>query len=286
MDTNLTDKVKTFCVSIDGSKYSDYGFDLTFNELYKKGDKLVISHITNPDKTELPYECQAKTIHSKYTTICSGKFQSSDYEIVIMDKNKDSVHALDTLNSISTSRNVSAMILGFQGHKENKQKNELTKGIIYMIKTITLPTFIIKETCTRKSKESGGFTWVVLIEDQDSNSYESFQVAITFMHPNKDKVVGICVVKQQGKNQQDLQNNFNDLCKKANMKNYDFKLIDKTSDTISKQLVDLVNFGEEMADFVVVGHNVKKYNQIDSSPTIELIKMAQSNIFYYSSNKK
>ena len=32
MDVNKTDNKNTFCVSIDGSKYSDFGFDITFNE--------------------------------------------------------------------------------------------------------------------------------------------------------------------------------------------------------------------------------------------------------------
>lgn len=190
MDVKYEDKVKTFCISVDGSTFSDYAFDITFNELYKKGDKLVVAHISNPEKKDLPYECQSSTIHSKYQTICGGKFNSSDYEILVQERKKGNIHALEDLNSISLKRNVSAIVMGFQGHKANEQKKELTKGITFMIKSITIPTFIIKENSIRKKKESGGFTWVILIEDQDSKSYEAFKVALTFVHPNKDKVTG------------------------------------------------------------------------------------------------
>jgi hypothetical protein len=282
---DVENKDNLFCISIDGSKYSDYGFELTINELKKKGDKLLVLHIFNPNKTDLPYECQSKTIYSKYQTICSNKFNTSDYEIMLQEKKSSSEHALDSLYPIANNKKATAIIMGHQGHKENSLKNELSKGIIYMIKTITIPTFIIKESCSRKSKESGGFTWMIFIEDQDSNSYSSFKESLKFIHPNKDNVIGISVVDNKKETKHDLVKDFTVLCEKAGVKKFSFDLRDRNEEKLGKQLVDIVNFGTDIADFVVVGHNVSKYTHIESSPTVDMIKFAQANVFYFSSNK-
>jgi len=284
MDVNNSDSRNIFCVSIDGSKFSDYGFDITFNELYKPGDKFIICHIFNPEKKDLPYECQAVTIHSKYQTICMGKFKSGDYDIIVKEKVNKNAHALDSLNKVATENNVSAIVLGFQGYKENKEKSELSKGIIYMIKSITIPTFIIKESCLRKNQESGGYTWVIFIEAQDSKSYDAFQQSLKFIHPNRDNVVGYSLINKFV-NSNALEKDFNVLCNNAQIKKFSFNVLESTKDPIGKQLTDIINFGKDKADFAVVGHNVQKYNEIESSPTIDIIKNAQSNIFYYSKCK-
>ena len=284
MDNNESKK-NIFCVSIDGSIYSNYGFDITFSELYKKGDRLEVVHIYNPEKTDLPYEAQPKTILSKYTTICSGKFSNSDYDVIVTEKKSSDSHAIDALYSVAVKHSATAIVMGYQGYKVKDTQDHLSKGIIYMLRNISIPTFIIKECCFRNKKESGGFNWAVFIEDQDTKSYASFQKAINFIHPNKDKVIGYSILNSKEEKRHNLEQDFKSICETAKIKNFSFNIIEKTEDSIGKMMCDIVNFGNDNADFAVVGHNVAKYNQINSSPTIDMIKNAQANIFYYSSSR-
>ena len=153
-----------------------------------------------------------------------------------------------------------------------------------MIKSIDLPTFIVKEPLTRSKKESGGFTWVVFIEDKDSRSYVAFQKALGFMHED-DKVIGYSIVDNKEDTKHDLVEDFKAMCYKSDIKNHEFKLLEKTTESIGKQMTDIANGeGEKtvVADFTVIGHNLKKYIDLEHSAIVDVVKGVKNNIFYYS----
>ena len=80
-----------YCVAVDGSKSSEYAFNLVLNELYRKGDKIYVVHISNCQKAiDLPFDYQPETILSKYDTKLSGKILKSHFEVI----NKEREHSV------------------------------------------------------------------------------------------------------------------------------------------------------------------------------------------------
>jgi len=280
----MDDTKKTYCVSVDGSKFSEYGWSLTYNELYKKGDRIIICHISNPDKTidQIPYESQPKTIFLKYQTVCGGKLKEGDYEVIVEPRCKGNVHALENLKVISENKKVDCIVMGYQGHKANIKKKELSKGIVYMIKNIYKPVFVIKENSIRKNKESGGFTWLFGIVNRFSRSYQAFELALSYIDPAKDKIKGINFYRSgDGHEKKEIETEFLKRCSSLKVKNVSFSYLELNKDlTVGKQINDIINFGDDYIDFVCLGHNSSKYKNIEEAPTVEVIKFAQVNIFF------
>jgi hypothetical protein len=76
---------KKYCIAVDGSDNSDWAFDLVLNELLQKGDKVVVVHISNPNKSDVPFAFQANSIVSKYEAKLIGKLLKQDYLIITQD---------------------------------------------------------------------------------------------------------------------------------------------------------------------------------------------------------
>jgi hypothetical protein len=166
MKSTNTCENNIYCVAVDGSQSSEYAFNLVLNELYKKGDKIYIVHISNSQKAnDLPYDYQPETILSKYDTKLSGKLLKSHFEVINKERDAKNDHALVQVNEIAIAKKCTLLVMGFHGHKCNNNKNELTKGINYIINNIKLPTIIVKENSQRKSKENNSFTWLTAMED-------------------------------------------------------------------------------------------------------------------------
>lgn len=272
---------KKYCISVDGSAFSEYGFDLIFDELYEKGDHILVSHICNSEKlADIPFESQPKSISSKYESKLTGKLNQTDYEINIKERDNNSDHALQIVNELAKSKNCSILLLGFHGHKGEKEKKELSKGIIYLVKQIKIPTFIIKERTQRKAKESGGFTWMVCIEKSNTRSFFAFEFALNYVKKELDRVIGINIVDGYKDTVIELQ--FNSLCKKMGIKNTSFQYLPIQREIkVTGMICEIINFGKECVDFLIVGHNPNKFLKVEDSPLMEIMKNAKTNILFY-----
>lgn len=161
-----------FCVSVDGSKFSDFGFELVLNEFFKKRDKLLVTHISNQDNlNNTPFIALPDTIQTRYETKLLGKLLQQDYNIVIQPLDKNMVHAIEQVFDICVANNCNIMMLGFQGYKADKIKKEITKGTIFMIENVHIPTFILKDYTPRSEKPTEGYRWFVGIENSNSKSF-------------------------------------------------------------------------------------------------------------------
>ncbi len=274
---------KTYCVCVDGSKFSQYGWEVTYQELYTKGDRIVVVHISNPDKEGIiPYESQPKTLFLKYQTVLGGKLKEGDYEIVIEPRIKGSEHALENLKKISEDKKVDCIVIGYQGHKTNQLKKELSKGNDFMIKNFTIPVMIIKEKSIRKNKDNGEFTWLFCIVNKYSRSYKAFEAALAYIDTTKDKIRGVNLFRHgDGHEKEEIKDEFLNRCKELKIKDASFKYMENDKSlTIGKQFCNIINFGDEYIDFICMGHNIKKYDNFEKAPTVEVIKFAQTNIFF------
>jgi hypothetical protein len=285
--TTLTNNV--YCVAVDGSQSSEYAFDLVLNELFQKGDKIYVVHISNPEKlNELPFEYQPDTIISKYDTKLSGKILRSYFEVIHKEREPKNDHALVQVNEIAIAKKSTLLVMGFHGHKMINNKNELTKGISYIINNIKLPTIVVKEKSQRKKKDNNGFTWMSAIEDNTSRSFKAFQYSLNCVDINRDKVVGAHVKIYDDYWAREVKDSFEKICNDRGVLNSKFYVVEKPADKeIQDVLSDLVNFNEnETVDFFVLGHNPGKYGNYNIKfkgiPVVEVIRKAQANILFYS----
>lgn len=281
--TETTEK-KNYLISVDGSDYSDWGFDLIFNEIYKKGDFLTVLHVANPKKiSDIPFKYQPEQIISKYETKLLGKLIKNDYILIRKDRENLKTHALEVVNAVAKSNNADLLVLGCQGHKGVKDKKELSQGITYLIKNINIPAIVVKEYSQRSKKEAKSFNWLVCIENHYTRSFKAFELATTLIDKERDYITALHLYSQFD-NHKETEEAFEKICTKMGIAKRKFVALEKNSNlSIGKNICDYVNFGDDYIDFVVIGHNITKYQDINTSPTVDIIKFAQANILF--SNK-
>jgi len=283
-NSNETHERKNYLISVDGSNFSDWGFDLIFNEIYKKNDYITLLHVANQKKiSDIPFKFQPAQIISKYETKLIGKLPKNDYIIIRKDREDDKVHALELVNQVAKINQADLLILGCQGHKGVKDKKELSSGITYLIKYINIPSIVIKENSQRLKKEAQGFNWLVCIENHYTRSFKAFELACSLIDKEKDSIFALHL-SMLGDNYKETEDAFDKYCTKANINKRKFVAIEKNPNlSIGRNICDYVNFGDDFIDFVVIGHNVSKYStNISSSPTVDVIKYAQANILFSS----
>ncbi len=285
MISNTTDnsEKKNYLVSVDGSDNSDWGFDMIFNEIYKKGDYITLIHVANQKKiSNIPFKNQPDQIMSKYETKLIGKLPKSDYLLIRRDRDNDKIHALEVVQTVAKTNNVDLLVLGSTGHKGVKDKKEISSGISYLIEHITIPSILIKENSQRSKKESKGFNWVVCIENHYTRSFKAFELATTLINKETDSIIALHLTNNLVENYKETEDAFEKYCTKVGITKRRFIPTEKKlSVSTGKNICDFVNFGDDYIDFVVIGHNYTKYvNNKGESPTVEIIKYAQANILF------
>jgi hypothetical protein len=279
MDSNNTKR--RYCISVDGSQYSDWAFDIVFEELYQSGDYVIVTHIANPDKSDyIPFEYQADTIMSKYDTKLVTKLPADKYEIIKENRDKNTDHA-QQVNKVAKQHNATILAIGFLGHKVGKAKNDFTKGVIYLSSNVKLPTLVIKENSRRADKLNKAFTWLIAIEQKSSRSFKAFQFAMNYINKSVDNVIGYHIDIYDSK--EEIQEEFNNFCQSEGIQNYKFCIENKNKSlSIGNQISNFINFSDSLyVDFLVIGHNPHKYTNVEEIPLFEIFKSVQANVLFY-----
>ena len=273
-----------FCISIDGSIFSEMGFDLVVNDLYKPGDKISLIHICNKSKlSQIPYQFLPEVISETYETKLLGKFKKDVYTVIIEER-KQNEHALEQVFEKCSSKACNVLVVGHSGHKTLKQvKTDLSKGLDMIIRKAKIPTIIMRESINRKKKPI--LTWLICLTLTNSNSFKGFEFATEFIHKN-DKVIGYHVRSEKNANEEEcLTVEFNKLCDSKGIVDRSVIFKDKVDkrETIAKSIINFVNFTETYVDFLVLGLNSQKYDSYQDIPAYEVIKMAETNFLFYTS---
>ena len=283
----------SYCISIDSSKYTEAAFELILNEFYTKGDKLNAIQIKNTEK-EKSFPFLYKT--SKKLDSCGSNYRNynkevhrsqstknviSDYKSVCIEKSSVSSYSYKQFIDLSTDLNADLLVVGY---KENNKKNkEIHSGMLNLFQNANSPVMIVKEYPTRKTKNDGGFYWLVCIKNSYGKSFKAFQKILSFIDITKDNVRGVCLKSKNGWYDKELEKNFKNYCKERGLKRYSFKYLDKDKDdivTVGKQLSNIINFGEEFFDFIVLGCSPNNYFYLENNPVVEVVRLAQANILY------
>ena len=282
MESSTTNS-KKYCIAVDGSEYSDWAFQLVTDELYQKGDKILLVHISNSTKfSDIPFAFRPKTILSKYDAKLAGKFSTKDYKILTQERDSNSTHALLQVNNIAIKEQCTVLVLGFHGHNMNKDKKEISKGISFIISNIKLPTIVVKESIKRSNKNNGHFTWAASIEEANSRSFKAFEFFTNYIDTQRDHLIGSHITNLGEEKAQEVKLYFEQTCQIKAITNYSFNLIEYSSKiSIGNTIINYINFNEnETIDFLIVGHNPKKNSE--NSPLHIVIKSAQCNVLFYS----
>ena len=242
---------KNYLISVDGSNHSGWGFDLIFKEFYQKNDYITVLHVTNQNKTDIPFKYQPEQIMSKYESKLIGKLPKNDFILIQKPRDNPSEHALEVVFEVAKTHGTDMMILGTQGHKGIKSKKYISKGIMYLVKNINIPSMVIKENTQREKKEDKGFTWLVCLENHYTRSFKLFEFVTTLIDKKRDTIIGLHF--WQLDNNRELEENFEKYCVKLGVKNKKFISLEKNPGlTIGKNICDIVNFGDDYIDFVSI----------------------------------
>lgn len=273
-------KPKRICISVDGSNYSDYAFDLIFNEIYKPKDYILLAHIFNSAKlSTIPYLYQPDTIISKYSTKLLTKIPQEYYSVRKEDRIKKDEHALSYVIDIAKKSNIDMIVVGFKGHKSKDNSHFFSSGVAYLLKNNIFPTLVVKQNVKRADKKNNKFNWLFSIEDTSSKSFRAFKFAIQFINTKVDSVVGYHI--DHGL-KDDIEKEFRKVCKEEGIQNIDF-IVEKRDMklTIGRQISKYVNESEGTdIDFVIMGENSSKYQKIEDCPAGEVLNNVLANILF------
>lgn len=281
MVTKEADKdVKNILVSVNGSRYCKFSFAFALNELRKDKDRLNLVHIKVKEQKDLPFNKQAETIKSEFETKLLSSLPRENYSIAVLDHDMKEPTKLSQVYKYSAKLNCVYLVVGFQGSRE-RPKTDLTKNIQFILKTIRLPTFIMKEYIPRSEKKSKNFVWLACVESNNSRGWASFNRVLELFKP-EDQI--ICLhIKDNTRYEKALEEDFLRICKEKSLDNIKFVEVEKEGKTVSERILDYVNYVEDTPDFVILGHNVNPLNNTQhlETPAAEILRKAQTNIFFY-----
>merc|ERR1712084_185488 len=101
-----------------------------------------------------------------------------------------------------------------------KSKKYISKGIMYLVKNITVPSLVIKECSQREKKEDKGFTWLVCLENHYTRSFKLFEFVTSLIDKSKDTIIGLHF--WQLDHNRELEENFEKYCNRLSIKNRKF----------------------------------------------------------------
>lgn len=270
-----------YCVTVDGPEHSNFGLNKIVNENFKKGNKLYLLHIYNPKKfLEMPSEMLPENLIPAYEKKISEKLEKKDYEIIKKEKPESHVTVMESVLEIASGKNVDLLVVGAVGHKGIKKSKNLTKGLQYLVSNCKIPCLAMKHHTPLENKEIKGNNWLICIKDDNIRSFRSLEFCKKMINKQNDTIIGLHFSNEKFLADK-VKSTFESRCKADGIKNKMFivRKMDVT-ETLGKNILDYLIFGQELIEYVVVNHNIHKYKDLDKCPTVELIKYGQHNIIF------
>jgi len=282
-NTLLNSQNLKFAVAIDGSKHAEMGFEKVLNDKFKAGNKLYLIHVYNPSKfAEMPLETLPEHLLPKYEkAFLSKKLNNiSDFEIITRKIETTEKTPLESVVELASEKNTDLLVVGAVGSKGIKKSKTLSEGLNYLIQNCKIPTLVMKRL-TPASEAQKGCNWLVCIKDDNDRSFRSFDFAVRLIDKERDTVIGIHFNAERFF-PDSVKTIFEKRCKDNKVKNRKFitRANDK-SNTLGKNILDYLNFGQETIEYIVVNHNIQKYNmELENCPSVELIKYGSHNVIF------
>ncbi|KAM3136001.1 hypothetical protein pb186bvf_011806 [Paramecium bursaria] len=190
---------KSIMVSTDGSQASKQAFYVTVYFYFKQAvefcefknlfTSIIVSHVSDPSKSYLPFEYQSNTIQEDYKIELLSRFPAANYELIFQDKLVEELNVRNQILRLAEKNNVVILVVGFHGRKGEKQDitilGQTLRNSVYFSK---IPLLITKKYYLRQ--DNNGFKFLVLI-DGSKKSYQSLDYAIKLSFDSRDSIT-IC----------------------------------------------------------------------------------------------
>jgi len=151
----LNDKLsKRFLCSVDGSRFSDYAFDVT-RSLLKKIDHISVLHVYSVEDKHS--QADPDRMREKYDTELLGHYPSSKYSLIWHNNDKDKKPVKEILVKVSEGKfgGMTApdfLVLGYSGWRfhnvDGSRKDHATTAgstADFALRTIRNPVILVKE---------------------------------------------------------------------------------------------------------------------------------------------
>lgn len=189
---------KTFCIGVDGSEVAHLAFQ-TALRLRKKEDNMDVFHISDRNKTYLPYDLEPDHIQDAYETLLVANVPA-DHRVVRVEEKKEGQStkgaACEYVNGSDPKPDF--LFVGCAGRKGPKEDPTILGTTAdYSLRATHCSSVICKRLAdgfaTRPLPAAGGgsrpnATFLVCV-DESPNSEKAYDEAVRLAHDDGDKVV-------------------------------------------------------------------------------------------------
>ena len=272
------DEENLYCVCVDGSKHSEYSFDFVAHYLLKPDERLLLIHIFNDKLDDIyNYENKKATVISTY----NDKLIPFEQQSLFYSENRSSeIHVLEQVNKISCSYRSNFLVVGLFGIKGPRaDKKELSKGINYLLGYSKAPVIIIQENIMKNMKERKNLKWLFVADRQYSYCNKIFSAFFPLV--NKEDIVHGLTLLPPHINFDDIEKEFLEETSNRQFTNVSYESLQYDKTSYAKELVDKVNFGQPLYDFVVFYNNNEKYRvQGEKSDSYFIASRCKANLCF------
>ena len=182
-----SDQELLFCCSVDGSKHSDYAFDLVAENFMFPNSKLLCIYVFYSKlDSVLNYDNKKATVLDKYASKIERFKKQAHF---ITEDRTSKIHALEQACTLAENYSSNYLVCGYQGLKGPRGDNkEQIIGHDLLLATSKTPVMIIKEQTNRELKKNGAFKWLVVLDKQYHYPLKAFNAFLPLVDPEGDQV--------------------------------------------------------------------------------------------------
>jgi len=270
-----------FCISVDGSKHSDYAFDMITENFWWPNTKLLCLYVFySKIDFALNYSNKKATVLEKYATKME-RFKKQTH-FVTEDKTSK-IHALEQAAKLAENYQANFLVCGYQGLKGPRGDNkEQVVGHDYLLASSRTPVMVIKEETNRELKKGKAFKWLIIMDKAYNYPMKAFTTFLPLIEPELDIVDGIGFYPNSRVDGDELKDQFETLIKKNHITNSTYEAIPYGGKKLLYQwAIEKINFGQVIYDFVVLYNNSSRFkSDPDNNDASQIIKGTQTNVFF------
>lgn len=286
-----------YLVAVDRSDYSYEAFKFVCYELYHRIDYFYLVHVIDSKKlTDTPFENQSDKVLDFYKDrILKANLDSNKVKIIKLEKTKKNENnATELILSEAQLLKIDLLVFGFIGETGLKQRKCIPTSIKNCLFNSDTPILINKKFIPREKKQLKRYNWLVCLNNTNKKSQiiKILDFCCRLINWESDVLIGYHFNSNKCQ-EMEMENLFLDFCKNKRIlkKKFIFELAEdsessnfsnnyfnkKVSNT-GRMIANTVNFGHEDIDYLLMNHNITKYPEFDSCPTVQIIKFANCNI--------
>jgi hypothetical protein len=270
-----------FCVSVDGSKHSDFAFQLVTENFFFPYVKLLCIHIFNSKLDNiLNYSNKKATVLEKYANKIERFKKQSHF---VTEDKVSKIHALEQATRLADNYQANYLVCGYQGLKGPRGDNkEQSVGHDYLLGSSKTPVMIVREETLREKKKDGIFRWLVVLDKQYTYTIKALQTFLPLIDAEKDIILAIGGYPIGFNGTDLLKEQFIAQCEKSRIKNFEYEQFQYgPKSPLYKYVIEKINFGVILFDFVLIYNNAGKFkSEPDQNDASNIIKGTSTNVFF------